>query len=60
MVASVAPVSSRKIADLPAGRVVTPCSGTAVASAPELSSTFQPVRSMSVVPVLVSSNQSAA
>ncbi len=51
---------SKKTADFPAGMLVTPRSATAVANAFELSSIFQPVMSTALVPVFVTSNQSAA
>ncbi len=50
---------STKIADLPGASEVTPFSATAVANDGALSSIFHPVRSTVVVPVLVSSHQSA-
>ncbi len=51
---------STKIADCPGVRLDTPFSATALASRFDSSSNFQPVRSIVVVPVLVSSHQSAA
>src|SRR5262249_31206617 len=59
IVASVPFVSSKNTADLPAGSEETPRSGTALPAEWELSSIFQPVRSTAVVPLFVSSNQSA-
>src|SRR5215468_9085887 len=50
---------SRKIADAPAGMLVTPRSATALAAALELSSIFQPATFTGLLPLLVTSNQSA-
>lgn len=50
---------STKMTDSSGAIVVTPFKATALANAPELSSTFQPVMSSAVAPLLVTSNQSA-
>src|ERR1700759_3650691 len=51
---------SRKIADSPGASAPPPFSATALAKLNELSSIFQVERSADTVPVLVTSNQSAA
>ena len=48
-----------KITDSPGAMLVMPFSVTAAAGDSELSSTFQPVMSTALAPVLVTSNQSA-
>ena len=62
MAASVDPdgVPSRNTTDCPAAMLVTPRKTTADANALESSSIFQPEMLTAVVPVFVSSNQSAA
>ncbi len=49
-----------KMTDCFGAMLLTPVRAIALANAFELSSTFQPVRSTACVPVLVTSNQSAA
>ena len=51
---------SKKITDSPAAILVIPVKAKAAVKEFELSSTFQPVISSAVVPLLVTSNQSAA
>src|SRR6478609_10546111 len=57
--AAFAAVPSTNSTDSPGATTPTPVSAIAVANALELSSTIQPVRSIGVVPRLVTSNQSA-
>ncbi len=50
---------SRKITDCPGAILVTPLRDTELAEELELSSIFQPVMSTALVPIFVTSNQSA-